>query len=157
MPLQFPSYPIDGASGAGINGGRRPTVVPAPDALSPEISPRPRRRTFIAQDKLRILAETDRAAGTGGIGAILRREGLYSSTLTDWRKARDAATNGAPAPVKRGPKIAEPNPLAAELAAAHKKNARLAKQLARAEVIIEIQKKVADLLGIPPMPSDSAP
>ena len=156
MPMQFPTYPIDGVSGAGISGGRRPTVVPAPDTQSPEILARPRRRTFTAQDKLRILAETDRAAGTGGIGAILRREGLYSSTLTDWRKARDAATNGALAPVKRGPKIAAANPLAAELAAAQKENARLAKHLARAEVIIEIQKKVADLLGIPPMPNDGA-
>ena len=156
MPMQFPTYPIDGVSGAGISGGRRPTVVPAPDTQSPEILARPRRRTFTAQDKLRILAETDRAAGTGGIGAILRREGLYSSTLTDWRKARDAATDGALAPVKRGPKIAAANPLAAELAAAQKENARLAKHLARAEVIIEIQKKVADLLGIPPMPNDGA-
>jgi hypothetical protein len=77
-----------------------------------------RRRTFTAQDKLRILAETDGASGAGQIGAILRREGLYSSNLTDWPKARDAATNGALAPAKRGPKIAEPNPLAAQLAAA---------------------------------------
>ena len=90
MPMHFPSYPLDGASGAGINGGHRPTVVPAPDAPSPEISPRPRRRIFTARDKLHIFAETDRATGTGQIGAILRREGLYSSTLTDWRKARDA-------------------------------------------------------------------
>ena len=104
----------------------------APDAPSPEISAQPRRRTFTARDKLRILAETDRASGTGQIGAILRREGLYSSNLTDWRKARDAATNGALAPAKRGPKFAEPNPLAAELAAAQKDNARLAKQLDRA-------------------------
>ena len=157
MPVRVPPYPNDGASGAGINGGRGPTVVSAPDAPSPEISPRPQRRTFTAQDKLRILAETDRASGTGQIGAILRREGLYSSNLTDWRKARDAATNGALSPVKRGPKPAEPNPLAAELAATQKENARLAKQLARAEIIIEIQKKVADLLGIPPMPNDSMP
>ena len=131
--------------------------MPAPDTPSPEISARPRRRTFTAQDKLRILAQTDRASGTGQIGAILRREGLYSSNLTDWRKARDAAAKGALAPVKRGPKIAAPNPLATELAAAQKENARLAKQLACAEVIIEIQKKVADLLGILPMPNDSVP
>ena len=156
MPMSFSPYPIEGVSGAGINGGRRPTVVPAPDAPSPEISPRPRRRSFTAQDKLRILAETDRASGTGQIGAILRREGLYSSNLTDWRKARDAATDSALAPVKRGPKIAEPNPLAAQLAAAQKENARLAKQLARAEIVIDIQKKVATLLGIPPMPNESA-
>ena len=68
------------------------------------------------EDKLRILAETDRAADTGGIGAILRREGLYSSTLTEWRRQRDAGAIGALTPVKRGPKTAEPNPLAAELA-----------------------------------------
>ena len=123
--------------------------MPAPDAPSPEISPRPRRRTFTAQDKLRILAETDGASGTGQIGAILRREGLYSSNLTDWRKARDAATNGALAPAKRGPKIAEPNPLAAQLAAAQKENARLAKQLARAEIIVEIQKKSRGPAGNP--------
>ena len=108
--------PIDAEAGAATNGGRRPTVVAAPASASPELSDRPRRRTFTAQDKLRILAETDRAAETGGIGAILRREGLYSSALTDWRRQRDAGAFGALAPAKRGPKTAEPNPLAAEVA-----------------------------------------
>ena len=78
------------AAGAGTEEGRRPTVVPAPAAANPELSDRPKRRTFTAGEKLRILAETDRAADTGGISAILRREGLYSSTLTDWRRQRDA-------------------------------------------------------------------
>src|SRR5256885_16665281 len=73
--------PINPAGGAVTVGLRRPTVVPAPCAASPELSNRPRRRTFTAQDKLRILTETDRAADTGGVGAILRREGIYSSTL----------------------------------------------------------------------------
>ena len=68
----------------------------------------------------------DRASGAGQIGAILRREGLYSSTLTDWRKARDAAATGALTPAKRDPKIVETNPLATALAAAPKENARLA-------------------------------
>jgi hypothetical protein len=81
MPMQ--QTPIDAEAGAATNGGRRPTVVAAPASASPELPDRPRRRTFTAQDKLRILAETDRAAETGGIGAILRREGLYSSALTD--------------------------------------------------------------------------
>jgi hypothetical protein len=80
----------DAAAGAATNEGRRPTVVAAPAAASPELSDRPRRRTFTAQDKLRILAETDRAAETGGIGTILRREGIYSSALTDWRRQRGA-------------------------------------------------------------------
>lgn len=157
MAMEIPSSPLDGASGAASSGGRRPTVVAAPDAPSPEILVRPKRRRFTAADKRRILAETDRAAGTGQIGAILRREGLYSATLTEWRRARDSATNEALAPAKRGPKITAPNPLAAALAAASKENARLAKQLARAEIIIDIQKKVADLLGLPPIPNDTAP
>ena len=67
----------DGEAGAAASGGHRPTVVTAPASPSPELSDRARRRTFTAQDKLRILAETDRATATGGIGAILRRKGLY--------------------------------------------------------------------------------
>jgi transposase len=135
----------------------RSTALPVAAAPSSELSARPRRRTFTAQDKLPILAETDRAAGSGGIGAVLRREFLYSSMLTDWRKARDAGADGALAPAKREPKIAEPNPLAAALAAAKKENARLTLHLARAETIIDIQKKVAALLGILPTPNDSEP
>src|SRR5271168_5055544 len=92
--------PINPAGGAVTVGLRRPTVVPAPSAASPELSNRPRRRTFTAQDKLRILTETDRAADTGGVGAILRREGIYSSTLGDWRRLRAAGAFGALVPVK---------------------------------------------------------
>ena len=125
---------------------RRPNYPTAPGA-----------GRFTAQDKLRILAETDRAAETGGIGAILRREGLYSSTLTDWRRQRDAGAFGALVPAKRGPKTAEPNPLAAELALARRDNARLTLRLTRAEAIIDLQKKVAELLGIPLARSDDEP
>jgi transposase-like protein len=131
--------------------------VAAPTSASPELSDRPRRRTFTAQDKLRILAETDRAAQSGGIGVILRREGLYSSALTDWRRQRDAGTFNALIPGKRGPKAAEPNPLSAEVTALQRDNARLARRLARAEAIIDIQKKVAALLGIPLAPTDGEP
>ena len=114
MPMVHPS--IDVAAGAGSSGGRRPTLVAAPVAASPELADRPRRRTFTAQDKLRILAETDRAAAAGGIGAILRREGIYSFALTDWRRLRDAGALGALAPAKRGPATVRANPLAAEVA-----------------------------------------
>ena len=155
MPMNQPH--TDAAAGAATNGGRRPTVVAAPAAASPELSDRPRRRTFTAQDKLRILAETDRAAETGGIGAILRREGLYSSALTDWRRQRDAGAFSALAPGKRGPKTAEPNPLTAEIAVLQRNNASLTRRLARAEAIIDIQKKVAALLGIPLAPSNDEP
>ena len=75
------------AAGAETEDGRRPTIVSAPAAASPELVGRPRRRSFTAKDKLRILGEADRAAGVpGGVGAIVRREGLYSSALTDWRR-----------------------------------------------------------------------
>src|SRR5829696_9603867 len=136
------------AAGAGTEEGRRPTVVPAPAAANPELSDRPKRRTFTAGEKLRILAETDRAADTGGISAILRREGLYSSTLTDWRRQRDAGAFEALKPLKRGPKpeIAE---TAADLGPLRRENARLRQRLEHAEAIIGIQKKVAALLGIP--------
>lgn len=147
----------DTAAGDGTIEGRRPTVVLSPAAVSPEISVRPRRRTFTVQDKLRILAETDRAADSGKIGAILRREGLYSSILGDWRRQRAAGAISALGPVRRGPKIDEGNPLAAALALSQKDNARLALRLARAEAIIEVQKKVAALLNIPLAPSDDAP
>jgi transposase-like protein len=148
--------PINAATGAGSSGGRRPTLVAAPVAASPELADRPRRRTFTAQEKLRILAETDRAAASGGIGAVLRREGIYSSALTDWRRQRDAGAFSALAPARRGPKTAEANPLTAEVALLQRDNARLTLRLARAEAVIGIQKKVAELLGIPLAPSDDA-
>lgn len=129
-------------AGAGTEEGRRPTVVPAPAAASPELSDRPKRRTFTAGEKLRILAETDRAADTGGISAILRREGVYSSSLTDWRRQRDAGAFEALKPLKRGPKEVAINPMAAELAQANRENAWLKQRLAQAEAIIGIQKKL---------------
>jgi len=149
--------PIDAATGDGSSGGRRPTLVAAPVAASPELSVRPRRRTFTAQDKLRILAETDRAAETGGIGAVLRREGIYSSALTDWRRLRDAGALGALTPAKRGPTAARANPLTAEVALLQRDVAYLTRSLARAEAIIAVQKKLADLLGIPLTPSGDGP
>lgn len=147
----------DAGTGGGTDGGRRPPVVPPPVPASPELSDRPRRRTFTAKDKLRILAEADRAAATGGIGAILRREGLYSSALTSWRRQRDAGAIGGLSPATRGPKTAEPNPLATELTRLQQDHARLTQRLTRAEAIIDIQKKVASLLGIPLAPSDNEP
>ena len=147
MPMLTTQDDADG--GAARSGGLRPTVVAAPPSAPSELSGRPRRRTFTARDKLRILAATDQAAGTGDIGAILRREGVYSSTLCDWRRQRDAGAFGALTPARRGPKAAEPNPLGAEVALLQKNNAHLTRRLARADAIIAVQKKLADLLGIP--------
>ena len=139
---------IDPTNAAGHREARKPTTVPPPSAASPELSPRPQRRTFSAVAKLRILAETDRAADTGGIAAILRREGLYSSALTDWRRQRDAGAFEALKPQRRGPRpeVAKP---AAELDQLRRENARLRQRLEHAEAIIGIQKKVAALLGMP--------
>jgi transposase len=158
MVMRSKNVVADDADGA--EGGGRPTAVPSPSSAASEMSDRPRRRTFTAQTKLRILAETDAAAATGGIGAILRREGLYSSTLSEWRRLRDSGVLGALTPAKRGPKRAPGAPLAAELAEAKRENARLARRLEQAEAIIDIQKKVSALLGIPlaPLPgSDDEP
>ena len=144
----------EAAGGAETEGGRRPSVVSAPTAASPELGDRPRRRTFTAADKLRILRQID-DAGPGGIGAILRREGLYSSLLTDWRRQRDAGAYEALKAVKRGPKVEPVHPLAAEHAQLQRDYKSVALRLQRAEAIIEIQKKVALLLGLS-MPSDEA-
>ena len=143
------------ATGAGAEDCHRPTVVPVPAATNPELSDRPKRRIFSAQEKLRILGEADRATEPGAISALLRSEGLYSSALTDWRRQRDAGAFDALRPVKRGPKAAEINPLAVELAEMRHENVRLKQRLNRAEAIIDLQKKVSELLGIPMSPLDN--
>ena len=157
MVMPDKNAPSAAAIGPATEEGRGPTIVAGPIAASPELSPRPRRRTFTVADKLRILAETDQAAESRGIGAILRREGLYSSVLTDWRRQRSTGALGALTPARRGPKPPAANPLAAELAVAKRENARLQWRLDRAEAIIDLQKKVAALLGIPPLASDGEP
>src|SRR4051794_2434519 len=107
--------PIDLTNAAGVREGGKPKTVPAPSAASSELSPRPQHRTFSAAAKLRILQETDRAADTGGIAAILRREGLYSSTLTDWRRQRDGGAFEALKPLRCGPKRVVVQPTDADL------------------------------------------
>jgi transposase-like protein len=138
------------ASGPAAEEGRRPTIVAGPEAASPELLTLPRRRNFKARDKLRILTEVDAARGTpGAIGAVMRREGIYSSALSDWRRQRDAGAFAALSPVARGPKTAPVNPLAAEHARLLRDNKRLTERLERAEAIIDLQKKLAALLGLP--------
>ena len=99
-------------SGPATEEGRRSKIVGGPETASPELLVLPRRRSFKARDKLRILAEVDGARDTpGGVGAVLRREGLYSSALSDWRRQREAGALAALSPVARGPKTAPLNPL----------------------------------------------
>jgi transposase len=117
------------------------------DAMpDPEVPERPVRRRFSARYKLDVLAEID-TAEPGGIGAILRREGLYSSHLVDWRRARD---RGALEALARPSGRPRPHPLAKENERLTRQNTRLEQRLATAERIIEIQSKVSALLGIPP-------
>ena len=113
----------------------------------PEVTPKAKRRIFTAAYKKKILAEVEAAAGTGNIGEILRREGIYSSTLTSWRKERDNAVDSAFSQ-KRGPEPKR-NPLTAENEKLRGQNQRLQEDLRKAELIIEVQKKVSMLLGRP--------
>ena len=113
-----------------------------------EVTPKAKRRRFSAQYKLRILEETDRCTQPGQIGALLRREGLYSSNLTSWRRQRDQGQIGALSPKKRGPKPAPDAAMVRELTRLREQNQRLEHKLKKAELIIEVQKKVSALLGL---------
>lgn len=113
---------------------------------NPEVTLKAKRRTFSAEYKLRILDEASACRTPGERGALLRREGLYSSHLTHWRRElREGALTGLK-PKKRGPKS---DPLAVENAQLRREIARLQTQLERAETIIEVQKKLSQLLGLP--------
>jgi transposase len=114
----------------------------------PEVAAHAKRRSFTADYKQRILSEADRAKGTGGVGALLRREGLYSSLLTTWRRERTSGERQALAPQKRGPK-SKRDPVQEEIQRLQKDNARLTEQLRKAEIVMDVQKKVGALLGWP--------
>ena len=117
----------------------------------PEVVPRAKRRQFSAKYKLRILTEADQCTQRGEIGALLRREGLYSSHLTTWRRQRDRGQLAGLTPEKRGRK---PDPQAAELARLQRENEQLKARLEQAETIIEVQKKLSQMLGLPPAEKD---
>jgi transposase-like protein len=143
---------INGAGGENAEGARRANEAFSPPAArpatagqrrpDPEVAAKARRRRFTAEYKERILAEADRCAQPGAIGALLRREGLYSSHVQKWRQQRrvglQARTRGRPP---------ERNPLGARVAQLERENARLRSDLEKAEIIIDVQKKVATLLG----------
>ena len=107
---------------------------------------KPKRRRFSAEYQLRIVREADACKAPGEVGALLRREGLYSSLLSAWRRQRDAGALASLRSKKRGPKRKAVDPRVSRL---ERENARLRQQLEQAETIIEIQKKVAGILGIP--------
>ena len=120
----------------------------------PEVPEKKHRRKFTAKYKLQILQEADACSKPGQIGVLLRREGLYSSNLTTWRKQRDEGLLDALSPKKRGRKEKEKNPLAPKVAELEKENERLRKKLRKAEIIIDVQKKISEILGIPQEPTE---
>ena len=118
----------------------------------PEVPEKAARRRFPAAYKLRILKKAEACKGTSQCGALLRREGLYSSHLTTWRRQAEKGSLEALFPRKRGPKTAHPNPLKKRVETLEKETQRLRHQLKQAEIIIEVQKKISEILHLPPDP-----
>ena len=120
----------------------------------PEVAEKKARRKFTAKYKLQILREADECTEPGRLGALLRREGLYSSNLSIWRRQREEGLLDALSPRKRGRKEKEKNPLAPKVAQLERENERLRKKLKKAETIIDVQKKISEILGISQEPTD---
>jgi len=115
----------------------------------PEVLEKPTRRRFTAEYKLRILQEAAACTESGCVGALLRREGLYSSYLNTWRRQQEKGILDGLEPKKRGRKTAECNPLLSEVDRLQKENEQLTQRLKQAELIIEVQKKISQVLEIP--------
>jgi transposase len=141
----------------GTQGARRATGVPTmagtPDKAAslppdPEVPEKKPRRRFTAAYKLRILKEYDACSVAGEIGALLRREGLYHSNINTWLRQRDEGALHGLTPRKRGRKPTQVNPLSREVARLARENRKLSKKLQQAEIIIDVQKKISEILGI---------
>lgn len=146
VPLQSEEEPQKAAG----NGNPAKDMPPPRNAAipDPEVSALPKRRRFSAAYKARIVEEAEGCTESGTIGALLRREGLYSSQLSSWRALYRTGALQALRDDKRGRKTKK-HPLEDENEKLRKQNEHLANRLERAETIIEIQKKVATMLGIP--------
>ncbi len=139
-----PSTPSPGIpSGARRASDGMPGAAARPD---PEVVAIARRRQFSVAQKRALLAEADRCKAAGTLGAFLRRERIYSSMLSSWRRQVEAADRVALAPKKRGPKA---DPSARQIEQLNGENSRLRRKLDRAELIIEAQKKLCVALGLP--------
>ena len=136
---------------AETEGARRASGVSATGADAvpdPEVVEKPKRRRFSAQDKLRVLRLADACTKPGEVGALVRREGLYSSHLTEWRRARAAGELDALTPKQRGRKALANNPLEKRVLELERALAKSELRTKRAEALVELQKKVSELLGI---------
>ena len=145
------------AEGPEAEGARRATGASGPSATlrapapDPEVPAKVHRRQFTTEYRRRILKEADGCKKHGELGALLRREGLYSSHLANWRRQRDQGELVVGRARKRGP---VPKPVDPRMKQLEVENRRLQRKLARAETIITLQKKVAEILGIPLKPLD---
>ena len=145
-----PEQSGDERSEAPRSGGfpmvERGSSGPPREVPDPEVVARPKRRQFTAEYKLRMLREADGCKGPGEIGALLRREGLYSSHLVLWRRQREEAAQSQLKARKRGPKAKVQDPRVKQL---ERENARLQRQLKPVALLLDIQKKAGEILGIP--------
>jgi len=140
-----------GAVASGGDAERRVVGIPVLPAV--EVSDRPRRRRFTAEYKLGILEEADRCTQPGELGALLRREGLYSSSLSSWRRERREGTLSGLGSNKRGRKRTDARD--ERIKRLERENARLRRQLEQAQTVIDVQKKLSEMLGIP-LPEESS-
>ena len=124
-------------------------AVLSPAVPEVEVLAKATRRRFSAEYKLGILREAEACTRPGELGALLRREGLYSSNLTTWRAQRERGELLGLTPKRRGPAPKAKNPLAAKVAALEREVTRQTARAERAEALVELQKKVAELLGTP--------
>ncbi len=143
---------LKGLPARGVGAEERSNEDPTPRAdapaagRDPEVAAKPKRRQFTAEYRLRILEEADRCTVPGEVGQLLRREGLYSSHLTAWRKARRSGALGGLASKKRGAKLKERNPLEPKVRQLEAQVIRLEEELHKAHTILDVQEKVAGLL-----------
>jgi transposase len=145
LESSMPSFSVPSSPEALPQGARRASEGRASRA-DPEVVPIARRRRFSPSQKRALLAEAERCKDAGTLGALLRRERIYSSMLSSWRKQLGAADEKALAPQRRGPK---PDPAARQIQHLNRELERLRRRLERAELIIDAQKKLCVLLGLP--------
>lgn len=146
MRVDVSTPPTTDPEGARRATGGPVVAVPPAGVVQSEVSEKAKRRRFTAEYKVRILREAERCKSPGQVGALLRREGLYSSLLSEWRRQRDRAAKASLKATRRGPKPHAVDPRIRQL---EREKARLERRLAQAEAIIDIQKKVSEILGIP--------
>jgi transposase-like protein len=153
---KVPMHAVKVSSDPGASQGARRATEDAPGSAPPPISlgsdsevvPRARRRTFSNADKRRILQAADLCTKPGEVGALMRREGVYSSSLSTWRRQRELADLAALAPQRRGPKADPARVEALQIAQLTRERDKLRVELGKAQLVIEVQKKVTALLDL---------